>query len=87
MNTGQNKKQSQTRRPASKSDVDEKITIYINRDWCKGCGICVAFCPEGVLGLDENEKAVALNPENCVFCGMCELRCPDMAVEITRENK
>jgi 2-oxoglutarate ferredoxin oxidoreductase subunit delta len=65
----------------------EKIRIDINRDWCKGCGICVAFCPENVLGLDENEKAVVLHPENCAFCGMCELRCPDMAIEVTKENE
>ncbi|MDX2452106.1 ferredoxin family protein, partial [Desulfosarcina sp.] len=31
----------------------------INRDWCKGCGICVAFCPKTVLELDERDKAVA----------------------------
>ena len=70
----------------SKPDINKNITIFINRDWCKGCGICAAFCPEGVLGLDENEKAVALNPEKCVCCGMCELRCPDMAVTVTGEN-
>ncbi len=61
--------------------------ININRDWCKGCGICVSFCPEDVLALDDNDKAVVLNPDNCVFCGMCELRCPDMAVEVTKENE
>jgi 2-oxoglutarate ferredoxin oxidoreductase subunit delta len=83
MNTGQNKNHTKTEKPAAESDVNEKTTVEINREWCKGCGICVAFCPEKVLGLDENEKAVALNPENCVFCGMCELRCPDMAVEVT----
>ena len=72
---------------AVKSEVNEKIIININRDWCKGCGICVSFCPEDVLGLDDNDKAEVLNPDNCVFCGMCELRCPDMAVEVTKENE
>ena len=72
---------------AVKPDVNEKITIHINREWCKGCGICVSFCPEDVLGLDDNDKAVVLNPDNCVFCGMCELRCPDMAVEVTKGNE
>ncbi|MBM9604760.1 4Fe-4S binding protein, partial [Desulfopila inferna] len=23
--------------------------LVINRDWCKGCGICVKFCPTKVL--------------------------------------
>jgi 2-oxoglutarate ferredoxin oxidoreductase subunit delta len=72
---------------SAKPKVDEKIMININRDWCKGCGICVSFCPEDVLGLDDNDKAVVLNPDSCVFCGMCELRCPDMAVEVTKENE
>jgi len=69
----------------AKSESKEKITIDINRDWCKGCGICVSFCPEGVLGL-ENEKSVVLHPEKCIACGMCELRCPDMAIEVKKEE-
>lgn len=60
--------------------------IEINREWCKGCGICVAFCPHEVLGLDEEDKAVVCRPENCNLCRMCELRCPDLAIEISRDD-
>ncbi|MCF8045649.1 MAG: 4Fe-4S binding protein [Desulfarculaceae bacterium] len=54
----------------------------INTDWCKGCGICVHFCPKQVLELDEREKAVARRLEDCISCRLCELRCPDLAIEI-----
>jgi len=35
----------------------KKRKLAINREWCKGCGICVAFCPKDVLVLDEEGKA------------------------------
>jgi len=54
----------------------------INRQWCKGCGICVEFCPEDALALDEMEKSNLAYPDKCNSCGMCELRCPDLAIEL-----
>ncbi|MCD6292133.1 MAG: 4Fe-4S binding protein [Deltaproteobacteria bacterium] len=70
-----------------------QITIF--SDWCKGCGICVAFCPKEVLVMDENRRVSAANPEKCIACHMCELRCPDFAINVkeveppaeTREDK
>jgi 2-oxoglutarate ferredoxin oxidoreductase subunit delta len=58
----------------------------INRGWCKGCGICVQFCPKSVLELDNQEKVVAARPEDCICCKLCELRCPDFAIEIITEQ-
>lgn len=61
--------------------------LRINRDWCKGCGICVTFCPKAVLELDKGEKARAVRPEDCICCALCELRCPDLAIEVITEQE
>jgi len=53
--------------------------LKIKPELCKGCGICVAFCPKQVLAM-ENEKVVAVDIEKCIKCGLCELRCPDYAI-------
>lgn len=58
----------------------------INRDWCKGCGICVVMCPKKVLELDQKEKAVAARPEDCIACDLCAQVCPDLAIEVIIEE-
>ena len=53
--------------------------LVIESKWCKGCGICAAFCPRQVLEI-RKEKVAVKAPELCVACGQCELRCPDYAI-------
>lgn len=62
--------------------LKKKKEILIDRGLCKGCRICVDFCPEKVLELDDDEKAIVVSPERCNACRLCELRCPDMAIEL-----
>lgn len=58
-----------------------KKILVCDTQWCKGCGICVAFCPKKVLVL-EKDKVKIQNPENCIYCGQCEQRCPDYAIYV-----
>ncbi|PKL07743.1 MAG: 4Fe-4S ferredoxin [Spirochaetae bacterium HGW-Spirochaetae-7] len=53
----------------------------IRERWCKGCNVCVSFCPKHVLALHDG-KVFAERPEQCIGCRLCELRCPDYAIEI-----
>jgi 2-oxoglutarate ferredoxin oxidoreductase subunit delta len=57
----------------------QKKRLILKTEWCKGCGICVAFCPQTVLKL-ENGKVILTDEVKCIACGMCEMRCPDYAI-------
>lgn len=71
--------------PEQKKRKPPKIDIY--KAWCKGCGICVAFCPKGVLARDENGRPYVKNEEECRQCGLCELRCPDFAITVSEKKE
>ena len=58
----------------------------IFRDWCKACGICIAFCPKSVLDRDEGGAPVVVRPDDCVGCRFCELHCPDFAITIIERD-
>ena len=66
--------------------ANENKELVVNVDWCKGCGICVAFCPRKVLEV-KHEKVVVSNPEACIKCALCELRCPDYAIFVREVEK
>jgi len=57
------------------------------RDFCKGCRICVEFCPSGTLELDDRFKVTVAHPEKCIACRLCEYRCPDMAIYVQKAEK
>jgi len=65
--------------------------ITIDEDYCKGCALCVEFCPSGVLAVSEelNRKGyyppVVVKEHDCHGCRLCELLCPEFAVFIAHE--
>ena len=63
-----------------------RARVEIKQAWCKGCRICVEFCPTGTLELDERFKVKVAHPEKCIACRMCEMRCPDLAIFVTKAD-
>ena len=54
------------------------VTVFPN--WCKGCGLCVEFCPAGVLEQGADGRVTVAHPAKCTACRWCELHCPDFAI-------
>ena len=67
-------------------EVKKKNAVHIFPDWCKGCGICVAFCPKQVLEMGNDQKAHVAHPEKCIECALCARRCPEFAVFVSEEK-
>jgi len=72
-------------RQATKSYVSAGVTIEINDAWCKGCGICVEFCPKDVLQMTPLDKVEVKALEACTKCLRCEQLCPDFAIVVYGE--
>jgi 2-oxoglutarate ferredoxin oxidoreductase subunit delta len=57
------------------------VTVFPN--WCKGCELCISFCPAHVLERGQNGRVIVKNPQDCTACRWCELHCPDFAIFVT----
>ena len=62
----------------------ETVEITINHKWCKGCGICIAFCPRNVFETDPQGHPEIIDKNKCIKCMLCVERCPDFAIEVMR---
>ena len=62
--------------------------IKVEKNCCKGCGICAANCPRGCLTLSDdfngfgNHYCVQQEPEKCIGCRICGIMCPDSAISV-----
>ncbi len=68
-------------------DMEFKETVYTDTDRCKGCGLCINFCPKQAITQSEHANAkgynyVEVDDEKCIRCGACYRVCPDYVFEI-----
>ena len=63
----------------------ENTFLYIKKNWCKRCGICIVFCPRGVFKKDAEGYPVINDIEKCTECGLCGAICPELAI-LTEEK-
>jgi 2-oxoglutarate ferredoxin oxidoreductase subunit delta len=73
-------------------EKNRSINVEINENLCKGCEICIDFCPLKVFEVSEklNRKGYYIpliaNEKACNGCRLCELLCPDLAIIITKNK-
>ena len=67
-------------------------SLSIKTEHCKGCGLCVKYCPKGILQLGKSINALGYNnvtqtDDNCSGCGNCFYVCPEPDVLSVRRSE
>ncbi|MDP3142906.1 MAG: 4Fe-4S binding protein [Candidatus Omnitrophota bacterium] len=66
--------------------------VKINKNKCKGCYLCVAYCPKGMLEQDNQLNVLGIQAvlfkkgkdNQCTGCGFCALICPECGIEVEK---
>ena len=68
-----------------------KGKVIFHSEFCKGCKLCVEFCPKGSIVLSKKLNAKGYSyaefdtKKTCTGCGTCAVICPDVVIEVYRE--
>lgn len=70
-----------------------KGKVTFEEDKCKGCLLCVEFCPKEILFQDKNTMNNAgynlikvTDMDQCIGCGLCAVMCPDSVITVEVEK-
>jgi len=72
--------------------LTEMPKVRINESFCKGCRICVEFCPMKILKTSEKMTMrgvfppIVVDEAKCTGCRICEFYCPDFAIYVVKER-
>jgi len=70
--------------------MSTKGYIEIDQELCKGCEICIHFCPKHSISQSSKVNAAGYSPASfskdgeCTGCAICALVCPEVAIEVYR---
>jgi 2-oxoglutarate ferredoxin oxidoreductase subunit delta len=71
--------------PAAGARKGLRADVRIYATWCKGCQICVEFCPTKVLAMHPSgDHPVVVALEKCTACHFCDTHCPDLAILVRK---
>ncbi|MEP0815329.1 MAG: ferredoxin family protein [bacterium] len=63
-------------------DKEIPLRMAVNYDWCKGCGICISFCPKDCFDISSIGQPMMTRLDVCTKCMQCVYRCPDYCITI-----
>jgi len=69
-----------------------KFLVQFDGEVCKGCELCMAFCPKGIIEMSRHINNKGFSPasiermDECIGCRACAVVCPDGAIAIFREE-
>ncbi len=67
--------------------------IVIEEERCKGCQLCVQFCPPKVLAMSSRLNSNGfytvelIDEERCTSCAACALVCPDVVITVYKAER
>jgi len=67
----------------------KKGKLTFTDELCKGCELCVAFCPVDILSLDKDRintngyHLISVSDiDKCIACAQCAIVCPDSVIKV-----
>lgn len=67
--------------------------IVVDSERCKGCELCLAACPQKVIGFSSSLNSRGYRPITyhdssaaCTGCALCAVVCPEACITVYREK-